>query len=148
MKDITPELKDRAILIGWIAGLVLAASLLWSISFPFRAGCLMRSVNKSLALAEDERRLSTALFRPYSVPVPMGCWYALAESGSLFYVFAIMRDGILVPCGAEISSDGEVQEIVPLGAHARQLMDRIPAGLVQVYARRIEAAVAAGGPAK
>ena len=144
MTNLTVMLKDRAILAGWIAGLVLIASLLWSLSFPFRAFCLMRSTNKVLIATDDSRRLTAPL--PHSAaPVSLGCWYRLSGSstGSLFYVFALVQGGILVPCGAEISEKGEVLDIIPLGSHARQMMKRIPPGLIQLYVRRIESAAAA-----
>jgi len=141
MTNLTVLLKDRAILAGWIAGLVLIASLLWSLSFPFRAFCLMRSTNRVLIAMDDSRRLTAPLSHS-AAPVSLGCWYRLSGSGSggdsLFYVFALVQGGILVPCGAEISGKGEVLDIIPLGSHARQIMKRIPPGLIQMYIRRIE----------
>jgi len=154
MTNLTVLLKDRAILAGWIASLVLIGSLLWSLSFPFRAFCLMRSTNKVLITMGDSRRLVAPLANPAGGPVSLGCWYRLSGSGSgsdnaFFYVFTLVQGGILVPCGAEISEKGEVLEIIPLGSHARQIMKRIPPGLIQMYIRRVEsaaAAVAAGMP--
>jgi len=143
MKDMTSALKDRAVLAGWIAALVLIASLLWSLSFPFRVNCLMRSTNKVLIAMNDHRRLIDPVLHPVAKPTPLGCWYRVYESDSLFVVFVIMREGILVPCGAEISGQGEIVEIIPLGNHARQVMDQIPQGLIQVHVRRIESAAAA-----
>ena len=142
MNDFTSTLKDRAILLGWITGLLLVVILLWSLTFSFRSACLMRSANKVLISQEDSRVLSAPLPQPFAAPVPLGCWYSLADTPSLFFVFAIMRDGILVPCGAEISVQGEVTDIIPLGKHARKVMDRIPQGVIQVYVRRIESAAA------
>jgi hypothetical protein len=142
--NLTVVLKDRAIFVGWIAGLVLIASLLWSLSFPYRAFCLMRSTNKVLISMDDPRRLIAPL--PHSAAsASLGCWYRLSGSGdnALFYVFALVQGGILVPCGAEISGAGEVLEIIPLGSHARQIMKRTPPGLIQLYIRRIESAAAA-----
>jgi hypothetical protein len=152
MTNLTVVFKDRAILAGWIAGLVLIASLLWSLSFPFRAFCLMRSTNKVLITMDDSRRLIAPLTHSAPVPASLGCWYRLSGSDSadsFFYVFALVQGGILVPCGAEISGKGEVLDIIPLGSHARQIMKRIPPGLIQMYVRRIESAavvVAAGIP--
>ena len=148
MTNLTVVLKDRAIFAGWIAGLVLIASLLWSLSFPFRAFCLMRSTNKVLIAMDDSRRLVAPLPHSTSSPASLGCWYRLSGSrfdsaSSLFYVFALVQGGILVPCGAEISGNGEVLEIIPLGNHARQIMKRTPPGLIQLYVRRIESAAAA-----
>jgi hypothetical protein len=148
MNGLTSALKDRAIFVAWIAGLVLIASLLWFLSFPFRSACLMNSTNKILVsmdvpeYAARPRHLSAPLLRPSSGPAPLGCWYRLSESDSLFYVFVLMHGGILVPCGAEISERGEVTEIIPLGSHARQVLGRIPQGLVQIYVHRIESAAA------
>jgi hypothetical protein len=71
---------------------------------------------------------------------PLGCWYRVSGTDSLFFVFSIMRGGILVPCGAEISANGKLVEVIPLGGHARQVMSQIPQGMIQVYVRRIESA--------
>ena len=145
MIKLAPVLKDRAIFLGWIAGLILASSLLWVLSYPFRATRLMHTTNRVLASMGDDRRLSAALPRQFARAAPLGCWYSLAGTSaapSLFFVFAILQNGILVPYGAEISVQGEVTSLVPLGNHARKNMDRIPPGLIQVYVRRIESAVA------
>jgi hypothetical protein len=148
MNGLTYVLKDRAILVAWVAGLVLIASLLWFLSFPFRSVCLMNSTNKILASLNDAgsdappKILSAPLLHPFSGSAPLGCWYRIADSNSLFYVFVLMHGGILVPCGAEISEEGGIDEIIPLGSHARQVMGRIPQSLVQAYAHRIESAAA------
>jgi hypothetical protein len=147
MNDFIPALKDRAILLGWVAGLVLISLTLWSFSYHFRAVCLMRATNKVLISMDDERRLASPVTRPPAGLAPLGCWYRLLNSNSNFYVFAIMRDGILVPCGAEITEGGGVS-IIPLGSHARQIMERIPQSVIQVYVHRIKSAAAslvAGG---
>jgi hypothetical protein len=145
MTQFTSALKDRAILLGWIAGLIVAAALLWSFTFSFRAAGLMRSANRALTELGDERRLSAPLSRPSNGQFPLGCWYTVERSTSTFFVFTVMRDGILVPLGAEISAEGRVREILPLGNHARQVFERIPQGLVNVYTRRIESVAAPGG---
>jgi hypothetical protein len=138
MNKIPPILKDRLILLGWIAGLLLAASLAWSLSFPYRSALLMRSVNKTLEAAEDKRIIFNPLPRRFTNPALMGFWYRVYESDSLFFVFVIMNEGILVPCGVEINGEGKAVDLVPLGSHARQIIGRIPQGVIQVYLRRIE----------
>ena len=149
MNGLTDVLKDRAILVAWIAGLVLVASLLWFLSFPFRSACLMNATNKILASMDNDgsgappKLLSAPLLRPFRGPASLGCWYRVADSNSLFYVFVLMNGGILVPCGAEITEEGELGGIIPLGSHARQVMGRIPPNLIQVYAQRIESSAAA-----
>jgi len=140
MNKLSPTVKDRLILLGWFAGLLLAASLAWSLSFPYRANSLMRSVNKALEMAGDARIISSPLPRGFTKPSPMGLWYRLYESDSVFFVFVIMNEGILVPCGVEINKGGKAVDIVPLGSHARQLIGRIPQGVIQVYLRRVESA--------
>jgi hypothetical protein len=144
MNGLTSVLKDRAVLVAWIIGLVFIASLLWFLSFPFRSTLLMNSTNKILASMDNEvsgkppALLSAPLLRPFHGPAPLGCWYRLSDSNSLFYVFVLMHGGILVPCGAEITAEGEVSGIIPLGNHAQQVMGRIPPNLIQVYELRIE----------
>jgi hypothetical protein len=54
-----------------------------------------------------------------------------------------MREGVLVPCGVEITEDGIVNEIIPLGSHARQVIGRIPQGVIQVYIHRIKSVLPA-----
>jgi len=142
MKETTSTLKDKTIFVGWVAVLVIIASLAWSLSFPFRSDCLMNATNKILISMDDHRHLASPVLHPAAAQAPLGCWYRLYDSGSLFFVFAVMREGILVPCGVEISEQGEIVEIIPLGNHARQVMDEIPQGLMQVYIRRIESAAA------
>ena len=145
---VPAALKDRAILAGWIVGLVLAAALAWSLTFPFRLNVLMNATNRALAASEDSRRLSEPLPSAFQTRELFGGWYALDGSDSLFFVFAIMRDGILVPHGAEVSAMGQIVEMVPLGSHARQAADRIPRGIFDVHARRIETAFASGPGAR
>lgn len=142
MKIMPPALKDRLIFFGWVAGLIVAASLLWSLTFSFRAGCLLRVTNKELASLEDDRRLAAPLPR-YARSAPLGCWYSM-DDDSLFFVFAVFQGGILVPCGAEINAEGRVVDIIPLGRHARKVLERIPRGQIQIYTRRIESAAAGG----
>ncbi|MCL2044386.1 MAG: hypothetical protein FWG89_09625 [Treponema sp.] len=138
MTITAPVLKDRAVLCGWIAGVTVFAILLWSLTFNFRAAHLMRSTNRVLAAMEDGRVLSAPLSRPAAGHISLGGWYHLAGTNAFFAVFTIMHNGILVTCGAEISAEGKVVEVIPLGNLARSVMDRIPQGLIQVYVRRIE----------
>jgi hypothetical protein len=142
--DVFSGLKDRAVFLGWIAALVVLSGLVWTLTQPLRARALMHSVNKALELGEDSRRLSAPLEMPNNPggTDPLGIWYSLINSDKKFFVFAIMRDGILVPCGAQVSAAGAVEEIIPLGLHARQILSRIPGGLIQTYTRRIENAAA------
>jgi hypothetical protein len=137
-----PELKDRAVFTGWAAGLLMAGLLLWSCTQSMQTRYLLRAVNRVMIAREDQRRLDAPLGR-HSVSVnPMGVWYSMIDSDSDMFVFAIMWDGILIPCGAQVSRAGTVEELIPLGGHARQLLGRLPEGMVGMYVRRIEAAAA------
>jgi hypothetical protein len=51
----------------------------------------------------------------------------------------------MIPCGAEITQEGRVAEIIPIGHHARQVFERLPPGTISMYTRRIEEASSGGG---
>jgi hypothetical protein len=140
MIKLSPTVKDRLILLGWIAGLLLSASLAWSLSFPYRSASMIRAVNMALGAAEDTRVISSHLPGRLTRPAPIGFLFRLYNSDSFFFVFVIMNEGSLVPCGVEINKDGQTSGIVPLGSYARQVIGRIPGGVIQVYLRRIESA--------
>jgi hypothetical protein len=44
----------------------------------------------------------------------------------------------------EINREGKAVDVVALGSHARQVIGRIPKGVIQVYIRRAESALSAG----
>jgi hypothetical protein len=54
------------------------------------------------------------------------------------FVFTVFQDGILIPLGAIVSSNGTVNEILPLSAHAVQVFDNFPKSVLQTYIDRIE----------
>ena len=139
---IIPRLRDDAIVAGWIAGLLLAASLLWSLTRPLQVQYLLRAVNKSLIAREDTRRLAAPLGRRPISTNPLGVWYTMFDSDSGMFVFAIMWDGALIPCGAELSPDGRIRELIPLSGSSEQVLEHIPRSVIAVYVRRIEAAAA------
>jgi hypothetical protein len=51
-----------------------------------------------------------------------------------------MNDGILAPYAVFLSPQGEAGPFIPLSVHAGRLLDRLPAGILQTYVRRIESA--------
>ncbi|MDR2433530.1 MAG: hypothetical protein LBD47_03050 [Treponema sp.] len=140
-----PALKDRAIFLAWIAGILLAGMLLWSLTQSFQARGLLRAVNKMFISLDDSRRLSAPLGRRPISTNPMGVWYSMLDPEANMFVFAIMWDGILIPCGALVSPEGKVAELLPLTEYARRLLDRLPQSVVQMYVRRVEAAAAGRG---
>ena len=138
MTDSVPEIKDRAIFIGWISGLIIMICVLWIIIRPFQARQTLRAVNKVLIATGDPRRINAHVSRPLGKHGPLGYWYSTVESIDQLFVFGVMTDGILVPCGAVVSANGKVEEIIPLSIHARQVLKDMPDGVVRVYINRIE----------
>ena len=138
------ELKDKAILFAWIMGLLLFISLLWILTQPLQSNYLMRTVNNIFINNDDDRRLSASL------PVRsedrqdlnlLGYWYAMFNSTDKMFIFAAFQDGILVPLGAIVSQNGNVNEILPLSAHAEQIFDTLPESVLRMYTARIESSV-------
>jgi hypothetical protein len=136
-----PLLREWTIFLGWLAGIVLAGGVAWFLTQPLRNQLLMDSVNRILIQREDPRRLSVPLAVPRApgFSSPLGSWYSLENSRELFFVFALMGDGPLSLCGALVSPEGKVEEILPLSGHAGQIFAALPQGMKQIYIRRIEA---------
>jgi len=137
MKNMS-ELKDRAILLGWITGLLLLISVIWILSQPVQKNYILRTVNSVFINNNDSRRVSGYLPNKPGKTALMGFWYSMYNSPELFMVFTVFQDGILVPLGAVVSSDGNVQEIIPLSAHAVQVYEKMPQSILQIYIKRIE----------
>ncbi|MDR2159021.1 MAG: hypothetical protein LBP23_03015 [Treponema sp.] len=133
------EMKDRAILAGWVGGLLLTGLLLWTASVSLRGRFLMRMVNRILEEENVSYRLESAMTGGNRVPGPMGSWYTLENGEDRFFVFTLFWEGITIPCGALVNPAGQVEELIPLSGHGKETMDRIPQGVVEVYIRRIEA---------
>jgi hypothetical protein len=141
MSGAVPEIRDRAILAGWIAGLLIAIVLLWVFTRPLQERYLLRTVNRVFVAAGDSRRLSGGMTRPAGKSSMLGYWYSMLNSTDRIFVFGAIQDGILIPCGAVVSANGEVREIIPLSAHAGQVLENMPENVMRIYVRRIEAAV-------
>jgi hypothetical protein len=138
-------LKDRAILAGWIGGLVLIGLLLWAVTVSLRGRLLMRTVNRILEEENIPYRLAAAMTGGKRGPgsrakSPMGNRYTLVEGEGSFFVFTLFVEGITIPFGALVSPAGQVEELIPLSSHGAKTMDRIPQGVIDVHIRRIEAA--------
>jgi len=137
--NIAHDLKDRLILFGWIAGLLILTSLIWISSRQLQANYLLRSVNNVLLNSDDSRRLSAYIPDKPGKAGLLGYWYSMRNSSDTMFVFTIFQDGILVPFGAIVSDNGSVSEVIPLSAHAVQAFDNLPRSIVQMYVTRIEA---------
>jgi hypothetical protein len=132
--------KARLVFLAWIAGLFAALALLWVLTQPAQQRYLMRAINNVFIAAGDSRRVVS----PASAPAggPPGFWYSLMDSKDRLFVFGIMRDGILIPCGARVNESGKVEELLPLGFHAAHTLNTLSQGILRIYVRRIESALA------
>jgi hypothetical protein len=137
-----PRLRDGAICIGWIGGLILAGGLCWFLSQPLRSDLLMKAVNRVFIQTGDSRRLTSAIPLEELKPeaLRMGTWYAMSFSGegNRAVVFNFIGEGNFFPCVAEINQEGMVEEIIPLNSHGERIFRRLSPGSVQIYKRRIE----------
>jgi hypothetical protein len=133
-------MKDKAILLGWIIGLLLLTSVLWISIQSVHAFHILRSVNGVFMNNDDSRRVSKFLPVKAGKAEALGYWYSMNNSLDKMFVFTVLKDGILVPLGAIVSPDGSVNEIMPLSAHAIQIFDRLPKSILQMYTGRIEEA--------
>ena len=138
-------LKDKALLTAWVAGILLIISLIWIFSQPLQSRYLMRTVNSVLINNNDDRRLISPIPRMTDNANLLGYWYSMNNSQDKMFVFVVFQDGILIPLGAVISAGGNVNEIIPLSAHAAQVFDSIPKSILQVYIKRIETAAVTQG---
>jgi len=133
-------MKDKAIMFGWILGLLLIISVLWIVSQPMQARHLLRTVNNILLNNNDTRRVS-AYVQPKSGKANIfGYWYTISASQDKMFVFTAFQDGILIPLGAFVSQECIVKEIIPLSAHAVQVFDAFPKSILDIYSARIEEA--------
>ena len=140
--SLAPKMKDTAILIGWIAGLLLIAGLVWYFTQPLRNNTLIKAVNKVLEQNNDLRRLHLSE-NSAGKSSGIGSWFSIFENsklreGSGAYVFVFIAEGSFFPCAAIVSPKGNVEEFIPLNSHGRRMIKRIPAGILSLYASRIE----------
>jgi len=133
------DLKDKAILFGWITGLLIIIAALWIFVQPLHANNLLRTVNNVFVSADDSRRLLRYEGASMEKPGILGYWYSMYNSVNKMCVFTVFQDGILIPLGAVVSANGTVEEIIPLSAHAAQTFDNMPRSILQIYVTRIEA---------
>jgi len=132
------DLKDKAILSGWITGLILIISMLWIFTNGLQANYLLRSVNSVFANNYDSRRLSAFINVKSHKADILGYWYSMNNTTDRMFVFTVFKDGIMIPLGAVVKADGKVDELMPLSAHAVQVFDDLPDSILQMYITRIE----------
>jgi hypothetical protein len=91
--------KARLVFLVWITGLFAALALLWFLTQPVQQRCLLRAVNSVFIAAGDQRRIISPAAAPNGGPP--GFWYSMMDSKDRLFVFGIIQDGILIPCGDE-----------------------------------------------
>jgi len=138
------DVKDKAILTCWIAGLLILVSIIWIFTQNIQAFYLLRTVNNVLINNNDTRRVYTFIPGKAAKEGLLGYWYTMNNPANEMFVFTVFQNGILVPLGAVVSSYGDVEEIIPLSAHAEQIFDDLPKGLLQMYIDKIEITASAG----
>ncbi|GHV63495.1 hypothetical protein AGMMS49587_13710 [Spirochaetia bacterium] len=143
-----PRLKDTAILLGWLAGLLLIGGLLWSLTEPARDRALQRAVNRVMADMDEPLRLDDALEGGGVKRIPLGKWYHAGGSNDRILIFPLINGGAAFPCGAVVNPGGTVERVIPLGVHGKQLFGNLPQGVLRVYIHRIEAELALWGEEK
>ncbi|MCL2184235.1 MAG: hypothetical protein FWB86_00040 [Treponema sp.] len=137
------KLKDKAILLGWIFGLLILISFIWIITQSVQSYYLLRTVNNVLISNNDSRRLSASLNQDLIEKRSgnanlLGYWYTMHNSSDYMFVFTVFQDGIMLPLGAIVAPNGKVSEILPLSAHASYVFDTLPKSILQIYINRIE----------
>ena len=139
--------KDRAISFGWVLGLLILIALLWILTQPIQANTLLRTVNRVFITAGQPYRIASHLPHTGKNSHFLGFWYSMQNTSDRMFVFAVMQDGILAPLGARVTSNGDVEELIPLSAHAVQIMEKIPQNILQMHIVKIETAAknSAGG---
>jgi hypothetical protein len=133
-------MKDKAILLGWITGLLLLISVLWITIQSVQAFNVLRAVNGVFMNNDDSRRVNKFLHVKAGKAEALGFWYSMYNSTDKMFVFTAFQDGILIPLGAIVLPNGTVSEIMPLSAHAVQIFDKLPKSILQMYTGRIEEA--------
>ena len=147
MKEFTfPGLKDTAVLLGWIAGLLCIGGLCWFLSKPLRTDILRQSINRAWTRTNETRRLDATVGPGVLKPglMRLGTWYTVTGgdgNGNRALIFTVIADGSFLPCAAIVNRDGKVDEILPLTAGGSKLLNRISPGVLNFYIRRIEGAL-------
>jgi len=151
IKNLSPEMKDRALCAAWIGGLLLAGLLPWGLSARPRAMALREQLNsllftpgRALQLGEPPRRhdLPPASSR-------MGVWYPVVEDQrQMALVFPLRAGGGFIPCAALTGEDGLVLRLFSLTSWGEKALSRQSRGVIFPYLRRIEAGAYKKGSAR
>jgi hypothetical protein len=139
----TPPLKDKALLLGWLGGIILAGCLFWLITQPARGRSLARGMNRAMVLLEKDYRLGSPI--PYRNMTPsaarLGLWFTLEGEENRerkVLVFTLTTGGAFLPCAAVVSPRGKVEELIPLNRRGEELLGRLSPGVIALWVQRIE----------
>jgi hypothetical protein len=142
--SLIPTLKDSAVFVGWIAGLILIGALCWFLTQNLRSQFLLRSVNRALTQVEESKRfgdLGVPIgFKDLEKDTPrIGSWFTVkGREGYRVLVFSLISGANFLPCAAVVNAGGRVEDIVPLSSHGAKSFKEVPQGVLQLYIRRIE----------
>jgi hypothetical protein len=140
------QAKGTAIFFAWISAILIFAAVFWVLTQPLRTRILVSAVNRVLEQSGDSRRLE----EPSSSGGPgffgMSTWFSMTnlerqtpgDTGRAV-VFSFIGEGTFFPCIAVLNPDGRVEEFIPLNSHGERVIRRISPGILNIYARRIEA---------
>ena len=150
LRPLVPQVKDTAILMGWIAGLVLIAGISWFLTQPVRNRLLLQAVNRVLEQSGDPRRLGEPV-SPRALKgnlSGMGSWYTLAQignsereglsTGRMALIFTFFGEGSFFPCLVVLSPGGKAEEFIPLSSYGERMLKQLSPEIFRIYARRIE----------
>ena len=144
-KLMIPGLKDILIFVAWIAGLLLAGGLCWSLTRSVRSDFLLNSINRALSGMGDYRRLEAPIapgaFRSDRTIGPIsrqGSWFSLDGEADRLLFFTLMADGTFFPCAAIVNPQGRVKEIISLSSRGEKTLSHVSPGIIRLYIRRIE----------
>jgi len=151
----TDILKDSALLLGWIVGLILLAGLFWFLTYPVRSLILRDAVNRVFEQNGDSRHLDEPVY-PGLLKTNfsgMSAWFTVVDyhdyegpnlvtspfsKGTTAFIFAFIGEGSFFPCAAIVTARGEVEEFIPLNSHGERMIKRVSPGIIELYTRRIE----------
>ena len=141
INPLVPKFKDKAILAGWIGGLLLMAAFSWFLTQPIRNNFLLRAVNRVLEQDGDERRLGEVV--SFNDGSRMGVYYSLNNSSALgnagrVFIFTFFTGGTFFPCAAIMGAGGTVEEFIALNRQGRKILEGISPVILNLYSRRIE----------
>jgi hypothetical protein len=134
------KFKAAIIFSGWIVGILVVGGLLWFFTEDFRDDRVIRTINAILINNNDDRRLQSGLpddntsgtfFQNYQR-------FSLLGSGGTVVVATAYHSSIPFVFAAFIDQNGNIYDILPLGNHSVQVMERIDQKNLDVYTIHIE----------